>query len=44
MLLHRAARAPQDVVTVGTWIQDDGTEVVTDPETGEIIEDEEDPE
>jgi hypothetical protein len=24
---------------MGTWIQDDGTEVVTDPETGEVIED-----
>jgi hypothetical protein len=29
---------------MGTWIQDDGTEVVTDRETGEIIEDDEDPE
>ncbi|MGW4485134.1 hypothetical protein ACWEOE_15005 [Amycolatopsis sp. NPDC004368] len=26
---------------MGTWIRDDGTEVLTDPETGAVIEDDE---
>jgi hypothetical protein len=26
---------------MGVWIRDDGTEIVTDPDSGEIIEDDE---
>ncbi|MGW4484266.1 helix-turn-helix domain-containing protein [Amycolatopsis sp. NPDC004368] len=28
---------PSAVITTGWWISDDGTEIVTDPDTGEII-------
>ncbi len=29
----------EEVDAMGVWKQDDGTEVITDPDTGEVIED-----
>lgn len=42
MLRDRARAAPPDlVIAMGWWIRDDRSEVDTDRETGEVIEDDE---